>query len=119
MATMKLDGHHTYCAMAGADLSAKLHYLAKLGTDGRIVLCGSGDKVLGSIFAVEPGTINTPVTLQTAGGGKVIAGAAIVAGVELQSDGNGAAITLSAGKSIGVAINGAAAAGEIIEYVRS
>lgn len=48
----------------------------------------------------------------------VEAGAAIAQGAEVQSDANGRAITLAAGKSNGWALDAAAAAGDVIRIAR-
>jgi len=113
MATMKLFGAGTYAAFASADLSNNMHYLAKVGTDGLIALAGNGDPVAGVIF--EPGSTTLPVTIQTLGEGKAIAGAAVTAGDRLQSDGSGKAITLAGGVAFGIARN-SAASGERVEF---
>lgn len=103
-----------YARNAGADLSAKVFYLAKVDTDGDIVLAAAGtDVVLGVIR--EGAVANKPVTVQFGGIGKVIAGGSITAGARITSDGNGKAVaTTSAGDKVcGIALT-AADAGDII-----
>lgn len=48
----------------------------------------------------------------------VTAGAAIAAGAEVESNAGGQAITLAAGKSNGIALDAAAAVGDVIRIVR-
>lgn len=101
-----LDIGLSWAQNAGADLSAKLYYCAKVDTDGDIVLAGSGEKVFGII--AETAIENRPVTVQFGGVCKVIAGATVAAGARVMSDGNGKAITATAtNHSFGIALNGA------------
>jgi hypothetical protein len=111
MAIFKLVEGLTYAVEAGADLSAGLNRFVKINSSKLAVLCGSGDKVLGTVFEVAASA--GPVSIQFGGIAKVVAGAAITAGAQVQSDGNGAAITLAAGKAAGVSLDGASAAGVI------
>ena len=104
-----------YARNAGADLSDKLYYLAKVDTDGDIILASAGtDSVLGAIS--ETAAQDHPVTVQFGGIAKVIAGAAITAGARVTSDGNGKAVsTTTAGDRVcGIALWAAGAANEII-----
>lgn len=48
---------------------------------------------------------------------KVVAGAAITAGVELQADTNGRAITFASGRKVGMALESAAGAGAMINML--
>lgn len=98
---------------AGADLSAKLYYLAKVDTDEDIVLCGDGELALGVIR--EAAVADKPVTVQVAGFAKVIAGAAFNAGVKVASDANGKAVLATTGEfAVGMAMQAAGAANEIV-----
>jgi len=66
----------------------------------------AGDKAFG--VAMWDAAINTMVPVIREGIVPVTAGAAITAGQEVQSDANGAAIPLAAGKALGLACTGAA-----------
>jgi hypothetical protein len=112
MAIFKLVEGLTYAVEAGADLSTSLNRFVKINSSNQVVLAGSGDKVLGTLFEVA--ALNGPASVQFGGIAKVIAGAAVAAGARVQSDGNGAAITLAAGVSAGMALFAASAAGEVI-----
>lgn len=112
MAIFKLVEGLTYAVEAGADLSSSLNRFIKINSSNQAVLAGSGDKVLGTLFEVA--ALGGPASIQFGGIAKVVAGAAITAGSRVQSDGNGAAITLAAGVSAGIALFAAAAAGEVI-----
>src|SRR5688572_15695482 len=90
---------------AGADLSTKQHYLAKLDAAGKAVLAAAGtDKIVGSVQ--EPNTSGRPVTVNTGGVIKVVAGGAVAIGDDVTSDANGKAIaTVTAGnRTIGIAL---------------
>jgi len=114
MATVK-DVGLTYARNAGADLSAKLHFLAKVDpTDGDLILAAAGtDTVIGVI--TEAAAADKPVTVQFGGLAKVKAGGTIVAGDRLTSDGSGQAIaTTTAGNRVfGIALD-AGASGNIV-----
>lgn len=98
---------------AGADLSDKLYYLAKLSSSETFVLAGLGEAAFGAI--TEGAVSAKPVSVQYGGIAKVKAGAAIAAGAEVQSDASGKAITATnTGYVVGKALQQAAADGEII-----
>jgi hypothetical protein len=98
---------------AGADLSAKLYFIAKVDTDEDVILCGDGQAALGVIR--EGAVANKPVSVQVAGFAKVSAGAAFNAGVLVASDTNGQAVLATTGEfAIGMAMQAAGAANEIV-----
>ena len=76
-----------YARNAGADLSAKLHFLAHVDTDGDIVLAGDGEHVLGVI--VEGAVANAPVTVQFGGIAKCVLGGTVASGARVASDAAG------------------------------
>ena len=98
---------------AGADLSSKVGFLAKVDTDEDIILAGSGQAVLGVIR--EADVQDRPVTVQCGGFGKVSAGAAFNAGVLLMSDTNGQAVLATSGSyAFGMAMQAAGGLGEMV-----
>lgn len=98
---------------AGADLSAKLFFIAKVDTDEDIILAGDGEASLGVIR--EAAVQDKPVTIQFGGIAKVIAGAAFNAGVLVASDGNGKAkLAVTGNYAIGMAMQAAGGADEIV-----
>ena len=106
MAIMKIHESLLWARNAGADLSEKLNYFAHVDTDGDIVLAGDGEHVIGNI--IEAASENNPVTVQFGGIGKVVAGAAIVAGERIASDGDGKAAPATTGEfSPGIALTSA------------
>lgn len=112
MATSKLPDAHSWSALANVDLSGKLHYLAKIGTNGKIDLCGAGGVCIGNLYEVAEA--DRSVSVQFGGIGKVIAGATIVAGDRIMSDSAGKATPATAGNwGVGVALTGASAGGII------
>lgn len=111
MAIFKLVEGLTYAGDAGQDLSTSLNRFVKINSSKQIVLAGNGDAVLGTLFEVAASL--GPASVQFGGIAKVVAGAAITAGARVQSDANGAAITLAAGVSVGMSLDGASGAGVI------
>lgn len=84
------------------------------GLDGG--LCAAGAKSLGSVAAdTEAGNV-APVDVL--GICLVSAGGAIAAGAEVESDATGRAVTLTTGKSNGIAMDAATASGDVIRIVR-
>lgn len=117
MTISKVVEGFTYARNAGADLSEKLHYFAKIDTDGDIVLCGDGGAVAGVI--IEAAAENKPVTIAFGAIGKVICAEAITPGAILASDTDGKAVAAAAGDWVaGIAINGAASsAGDLVPFI--
>lgn len=113
MAVTRADGADFDAKMAGADLSEKVHYLAKIDTDGDIILATNQGMVYGII--TEGAEENYPVTVQVKGLGKCIAGAAITAGASLMSNGDGKAVTNSGGIIFGIARSSVENEDEIVE----
>jgi hypothetical protein len=108
MAIMKIHESLLYARNAGADLSEKLNYFAKVDSDGDIVVAGDGQAVLGTL--IESAIENKPVTVQFGGIGKVIAAESITAGAIIASDTNGQAVAAAAGDFVvGIALTGASA----------
>ena len=98
---------------AGADLSAKVFFIAKVDTDEDIILCGAGQAALGVIR--EADVQDRPVTIQFGGIAKVSAGAAFNAGVLVMSDTNGQAVLATTNNyAIGMAMQAAGGANEIV-----
>lgn len=100
----------TASVLAIADLSAQRF----VGFDGGV--CAEGAKALG-VAEVDTGSDNM-APANVLGVILVEAGAAIAAGVEVQADSQGRAITKAAGAANGIAWDTAAAAGDLIRIVR-
>ncbi len=92
---------------AGANLTGKLYYIAKLSSGAAVLGAAATDKLIGVI--TEENVSGSPVTVQFGGIAKVIAGGSISEGDLITSDGNGKAVaTTSAGnRIIGIALSGA------------
>ncbi|WHH58302.1 hypothetical protein [Petroclostridium sp. X23] len=71
---------------AGADLTGKKYYGVKLDAQGDVVLAGAGEAIA---ILLEEGAAGKSVTIQYLGGTKMVAGAAIAAGVFGNTDANG------------------------------
>lgn len=79
-------------------------------------ICGAGRRALGT---VEVDTVaDNMAPISALGICLVITGGAVTAGVEVESDADGCAVTLDAGAANGVAMDGATAAGDVIRIVR-
>jgi len=116
MSTVK-DLGMTISRNAAVDLSAKVHYLAKVDTTGKFDLAAaSTDSILGVI--TEGAVANKPATVQYGGQSKAIAGGTIVAGDKVTADANGKMIatTTASHRVIGIALEGGAA-NEIVPFV--
>lgn len=114
MAYTKIPESFVHCAMAGADLSAKLNYLGKVDTDGRIILATAGSI---GFPIIEAAATNSPVTIQFGGIGKAIAGGSFNAGVDLGVDGNGKLVTAGSGVAVVGHSLMAADSGDVISYI--
>ncbi|MBZ0173099.1 MAG: hypothetical protein K8E66_12005 [Phycisphaerales bacterium] len=116
MATTKIHEAFVHAADAGADLSAKLHFLAKVHTDGTIILATAGSA---GFPIVEAAASGRPVTIQVGGIGKAVAGASFNAGVNLASDTDGKLVTAGGGVDVVGYSLAAADAGEVVSYLIS
>lgn len=117
MTTMQMDGHDVLSREAGADLAGKLHYFVKFDSVGKVVLAGAGEAACG-VLLEENHSTSSPYgacTFQHSGVSKVVSGAGINAGVEVQSDGNGKVVTLSSGVALGRAVGGPWSSGDLVE----
>lgn len=81
---------------------------------GRVATSGNGARADG-VTMNAPAAANDPTEFAVDGVVKVVAGAAVVAGVEVMSDASGRAITAtSTNQILGIALKSAAALGEVI-----
>jgi hypothetical protein len=110
MAVSKLPESFTWSAPAAVDLSAKLHYLARVTSAGLIDLCADGGPCIGNIY--EADIADRAISVQFGGIGKVIAAETIDEGAVIASDTNGKAVNAAVGDWIvGIAISPASANG--------
>lgn len=117
MAISKLDEAHTWAALAASDLSEKLHYFAKVDTDGLIDLAADGGPVIGNI--IEGAEAGKSVSVQFGGIGKVVAAETINEGAILASDTNGKAVNAAVGDwVVGIAISPADAGG-VVSFIHA
>lgn len=85
------------------------------GSNYQVAQCVAGDKSIGVSMYDAP--INGKVGIVREGIVPVTSGAAVTAGTEVQSDANGKAITLAAGKPLGYAMSGVGAADTDLEVL--
>ena len=116
MATEQVVEGLQWAAYCGSvSLVGKLHYIMKHHTDGTILIAAAAtDKLIGVLR--EEGAVGKPVTIQTGGVAKVIAGGSIAYGDLITSDGSGkgVATTSATNRYIGFAL-GAADTNDIFE----
>ena len=104
--------------VAGADLSAKHHYLAKVDTSAanQLVLAGAGDLIAG-VIGNKP-TAGQPVELEVGIVIPVVAGDAVSIGARLTPDASGRAVAgTTSDVAFGQALEAASAAGEEIRVL--
>lgn len=102
---------------AGSDLSTKQYFLASLSS-GRVATTGAGAAAIGIILSggAAAGRATTVLTVRGAIS-KAVAGAAVAVNDALESDSSGRVITRSSGVRVGIALEAAGAAGDIISIL--
>ncbi len=103
---------------ASADLSAAQHHCVDIDGNGRVaVVTGSGDDVA-AILQNDPDALGVAAALMKTGISKVVAGAAIAAGVLVMSNASGRAITATSGQVVfGRTIDAVGADGEVVSVL--
>ena len=101
----------TISVTAAADLDNERRFV---GFDGGV--CVEGAKALGTLAATAAAGEQAPVDAY--GVVLVEAGGAIAVGAQVESDGDGRAVTLASGAPNGYAMDEAIAAGEVIRIAR-
>lgn len=96
-----------------AEATAEIWSKQLVGFDG--APAGDGEEVLG--VAQTDAAVGQPFSVDVIGVIELIAGAAIPAGSEVQSNANGAPIVKAAGARIGVAVTAAANPGDIVKVL--
>lgn len=114
MSVQKQDGLHTDVGESNVDLRGKEDLFCARRSDGKIELCAAGGVIAGVIS--EGKQLGKHTSFNTRGNPilRVQAGAAIVRGAEIQSNGTGQAITGST-NPFGYARNSVGGSGEIVE----
>jgi hypothetical protein len=105
----------SYTLKASADFTTKQYYAVVVDTNGEASLAGAGVNIDGVIQGCSD--VDEAVTVVQTGITKFVAGAIITAGDELETNGNGEAITNIGGPVIGKALGSAGASGEIISVL--
>jgi hypothetical protein len=104
--------------LAAADQSAKQFRFMDINTSGRAALQTSAGGRIACVSLEKPSAAGAPGTYQISGIAKVVAGAAVTAGDNVQSDTDGRAITAASGDHIGgIALTTVAAAGELVQVL--
>lgn len=114
MAIQKQDGLHTDSAESNEDLRGKEDLFCHRRADGKVELCGAGGVIEGVIS--EGRDVGYHTSYNTRGNPilRVVAGAAIAIGQEVQSNGSGEAIPGST-NAFGYAHSAVGGSGEIVE----
>jgi Uncharacterized conserved protein (DUF2190) len=105
-----------FTLLAAGDLRTHQFKFVDVDATGRAALAGNGGRAVG----VNQGKPNTgeAVEIMHSGISKVVAGAAVAAGDEIQSDATGRAVTATTtNQRIGVALQAAGAAGVLISVL--
>lgn len=100
---------------AAADLTTKQYFLVIVDANGKAALAGAGGNVAGAVQN-EPNT-GEAVSIRTYGITKVVAGAAITAGANVEADAAGKAITATTNPVFGIALQSAAGDNSIISVL--
>lgn len=100
---------------AEADLSAKQFHLIKLDSSGKVALAGSAERAIG-VLQNNPST-GEAAQVRVLGVSKVVSGYSFGVGTVLASDASGKAITSSSAKPIGIALEAATAANQIVSVL--
>src|SRR5262245_40167742 len=98
MAVTKADGADFEVKAAGADLSASVHLIVKLGTDDTVSLTAANTDIPFGVV-VEGATATNPVSIQVQGMAKAKASAAIQAGNRIMAGANGKVAPWSGGSN--------------------
>ncbi len=80
---------------AGADLSSKQYYFAKVSSGG-VIGCNTQGEAVDGVIQDKPDASGKAVSVAYSGISKVVAGAAILKGALVQTDANGKAMTAAA-----------------------
>jgi len=107
---------------ASTDLSSYQYYLVELTNDRTVGICDAVTDVILGILQNKPAAANRPAKVRVAGTSKVVAGAAVTQGALLTTNASGQAVTATSGTDttkyvIGIALEDASAAGDIIEML--
>lgn len=111
MAGFKLDEAWTFAGIAGEDLSDAVNKLVVMNSDGEIVLAGSTEKALGTVF--EAADEGAAVSVAMGAILKVVASAAIAKGARVMAAAGGLGVTGTT-NPVGIALTSCSAEGEVI-----
>ena len=108
---------HTETFISAADLSANNNRWVKLSAENTVAQATADtDAIVGVQHDIPYAAVGAQVAVVLSGTPKIMAGAAFSAGAFLTTDGSGRAITAVSTKRFhGVAIQAAAAAGDIVQ----
>jgi hypothetical protein len=89
----------------------KRYLFATIDNTGEAVICGAGAKAVGVMQ--DPNDVGQPSNVMVSGVSFVVIGAPLAAGQEVQSDADGKAIPLAAGRPNGICVVGSGAINDI------
>ncbi len=106
-----------YTLEASADLSANQHHMGAIDGNSEIVIAGASVAIAG-VIQNKPNAQGAATTMMRNGISKIVAGAAVPAGVAIASNASGRAVqAVSTNFVIGESITSAGADGEIISVL--
>lgn len=100
---------------AGADLSSKQFHLVKLTSSGKVDVSGASDRPIG-VLQNDPGSGHA-AQVRVLGVSKVVSGYSFSVGTVLASNASGKAITSSSAKPIGIALEAATSADQVVSVL--
>lgn len=109
----------TIVEKAGADIDDVRCRLVKYDANGDVILCAAGEAPLGVAIITNASEHKKgqDVDVQIRYNGLVMAGAAVAKGDVLASDAGGKAVKATSGATIGIALESAAKADDLIRFI--
>lgn len=112
MATQRMNAEDTDARPSAEDLTGKEMRFATRNSDGEFALCGAAGLIAGVIQEGKP--VGQSTSIAWGSTLRVTAGAAVGAGVRVNSDSTGRAVPGTA-NSFGISVGAVTAAGEVVE----
>jgi len=109
--TVFSNGLRPFSMEASGDLSTKQYHGIKINSSSQVEPVSSINDAFVGVLQTVTDTQGRAVSIASKGRSKAIAGAVVIAGAELECNSVGRFITLTSGRKVGTAMNGASAAG--------
>lgn len=106
-----------YTLEASGDLSASQFHALEVDSNGQAIVCNSAGVQIAGVLQNKPTAAGMAATVCASGITKVIAGAAVTAGAELEVNASGRLITATTGDVVAIALEDAAGDGSIMSVL--